>query len=181
MICCRVSGKDADKAFINEGGCHRWQRVSPTEKRGRTHTSTITVAILSEPTKINGIKIKTSDLEIKATRGSGPGGQHRNKTDSAIQLKHKPSGIMVRCESEKSQKQNKENAIRILKAKLLAQKIESELQKTLEKRRKQVGKGLRGEKIRTVRMQDGIVIDGIKDRKLPLKNYLKGELDSFNK
>jgi len=117
MVVVKISGPTAKKLFAGESGGIRWQRVPPTEKKDRVHTSTITVAVLPEPKSIE-VNIKPEDVSEVFTRGSGPGGQHRNKVATAVQMTHIPTGIMVRAESEKSQKQNRENAMVILKAKL---------------------------------------------------------------
>lgn len=172
----KISGKKVFKAFEKEPGGHRWQRVPPTEKRGRVHTSTITVVVLPEP-KEHEVEINMKDVEIKATRGSGAGGQHRNKTDTAIQLWHKPSGIQVRSESCKSQHQNKEIALAILRAKLLRLSEERQYEKISKERRKQAGSGMRGDKIRTIRLQDDTVIDHDSNKKISAKKYLRGGID----
>jgi len=109
----RIHGCRAKKLFRQESGGHRWQRIPPTERRGRYHTSTVTVAVLSEPTE-RELHIDQRDLEWKTCRGSGAGGQHRNKTDSAVQLRYKPSGLSVRVESERSQTKNKVSALALL-------------------------------------------------------------------
>lgn len=176
FICFRVSGKGAQKAFQNESGGHRWQRVSPTEKRGRVHTSTITVAVLEE-VSIQEVYIDPNDIEWKATRGSGAGGQHRNMTDSAVQLTHLPTKIRVRCESERSQHQNKEIAMQILRAKLKQQQENSIVSAHNQERKEKVGSGQRGDKIRTIRLQDDVVINHLNDRKISAKLYVKGQLD----
>jgi peptide chain release factor 1 len=181
FVCFRVYGAKVEQAFKGEAGVHRWQRVPPTEKRGRVHTSTITVAVLPEPKSLEVSQINKVDFEIKTTRGSGPGGQHRNKTDSAVQIKHLPSGIMVRCESERSQTQNKDEAMKILLAKLAAiQKTEtSQIRESV--RREQVKSGSRGEeKIRTVHVQHDTVYDHLNNQKIPFKDYVRGKLERLN-
>jgi peptide chain release factor 1 len=111
--------------FAHESGGHRWQRVPPTEKRGRVHTSTVTVVVLEEPTS-SELTIDPRDLEEKFTRGSGAGGQHRNKTDSAVQLRHKPTGVAVRAENGRSQAANRETALRLLRARLIVAKQQTD-------------------------------------------------------
>src|SRR5512147_1368265 len=117
VVVIRVSGNGADELFANEAGGHRWQRIPPNERRGRVHTSTVTVAVLPEPTEAQ-VQIRESDVEWQACRGSGAGGQNRNKVNSAVQLWHRPTGIAVRCESERSQWQNRQTAMAMLRARL---------------------------------------------------------------
>lgn len=175
-IVLRASGKNTEKVFGNEGGGHRWQRVSPTEKKGRVHTSTVLVAVLEEPTEVV-FKVHEKDLRIQTCRGSGAGGQHRNVTDTAVQVTHIPSGLMVRCESERSQMQNKNNAISLLTAKLWEEHKQKEFEKRSKDKKEQFGLGMRGDKRRTIRTQDGIVTDHILNKQWKLKAYLKGEID----
>lgn len=176
FICFKANGKTAKEDFRFESGGIRWQRIPPTERKGRVQTSTITVAILEE-VSVSEIKINPKDIEFKATRGSGAGGQHRNMTDSAVQLTHLPSKIMVRCESERSQHQNKETALEILRSKLKKYEEESRLKLYNKERKEKVGSGMRGDKIRTIRLQDDIVINHLNDKKISAKLYLKGHLD----
>lgn len=176
FICFRVQGKGALKDFKNEAGGHRFQRVSPTERKGRVHTSTITVAVLPEVSEIE-LKINPEDLEFKATRGSGAGGQHRNVTDSAVIVTHLPSNIKVRCESERSQHQNKEIALDILRAKLQSIATEKATTSYNSERKTQVGSGQRGDKVRTIRLQDDLVVDHQTDKKMSAKLYMKGHID----
>src|SRR5579885_2588838 len=110
MTVLQIDGQGAWSAFAHEPGGHRFQRIPPNEKRGRVHTSTVTVAVLPELTDTQ-VPINDKDLEWSYCRGSGKGGQHRNVTDSAVQLHHKPTGIRVRCESERSQPQNRRTAL----------------------------------------------------------------------
>lgn len=167
-------GKGAVKLFANESGGHRWQRIPPTEKRGRVQTSTVTVAILQEPTETQ-LCLVENDLEWSYCRGSGAGGQHRNVTDSAVQLKHVPTGIMVRCESERSKMQNRQVALSVLRARIWEVKENEASKGRAADRKAQVGSGMRGDKRRTIRTQDGIVTDHILDKRWPLKSYLRGE------
>lgn len=178
FIRCRIKGKNAKKHLKNEPGVHRWQRVPPTEKRGRVHTSTITVAILPEEEEIK-VSIDERDIEWKAFRGSGPGGQHRNKTDSAVLLHHIPTGIKIRSESERSQKQNKDTAIALLTERIYTEKKDAYDKNRSNIKKGQVGDGMRGDKKRTVRLQDDIVIDHESGRKISAKKYLKGELEEL--
>ena len=170
----RVTGRGAEGAFDDEAGGHRWQRVPPGEKRGRVHTSTITVAVLPEPTTAE-VPIDPGDLEWSTCRGSGAGGQYRNTTDSAVQLTHRPTGVRVRCESERSQHQNRASALAVLRARLWeAEQLRREGGRA-EQRRRQVGSGMRGDKRRTIRCQDGIVTDHLTGRTMRLRDYERGE------
>lgn len=170
----RVVGHGAAELFSNESGGHRFQRVPPNEKRGRIHTSTITVAVLSEPEELD-LAIPPGDLEWSTCRGSGPGGQNRNKVESAVQLKHKPTGLMVRCESERSQAQNRRSALGVLRARLAAKLAEDAANARADTRKQLVGTGMRGDKIRTIRYQDEQVNDHRTGRKWRLKDYLRGD------
>lgn len=174
IVTIRATGAGADQVFRDEAGGHRWQRVPPNEKRGRVHTSTVTVAVLPEPTEAQ-VSLNHSDIEWQACRGSGPGGQNRNKVNSAVQLWHRPTGIMVRCESERSQTQNRQTAIAMLRAKLWEAKQIASADAIALARRQQVGSGQRGDKRRTIRAQDGQVVDHVTGRRWRLKEYLRGE------
>src|SRR5262245_48467305 len=110
-------GNGAEEAFRDEAGGHRWQRVPPNERRGRVHTSTVTVAVLPEPAAAE-LRIAPGDLDWSFCRGSGSGGQHRNKTESTAVVTHVPTGLTVRCESERSQHQNRATALALLRARL---------------------------------------------------------------
>lgn len=173
MTILRITGKKAHQLFSDESGGHRIQRIPPTEKKGRIHTSTVTVAVLDEPTTVE-VDIQDKDLEVKTCRGSGAGGQHRNVTDSAVTITHKPSGLSVRCESERSQTQNKMTAMALLRARLWDQANTSAQASSAQSRKDQVGTGQRGDKRRTVRYQDGMVTDHILGKQWSLKDYLKG-------
>jgi peptide chain release factor 1 len=174
IITMRIEGDGADRLFENEAGGHRWQRVPPNEKRGRIHTSTVTVAVMPEPTEVQ-VSITEKDLEWTACRGSGAGGQNRNKVSSAVQLRHLPSGLMVRCESERSQHANRKNALSLLRARLWGQRTAAVNGMEAAQRKAQVGSGMRGDKRRTIREQDGQVIDHISGRRWRLKEYIRGE------
>ena len=119
ILVLRVHGRGAEEAFQDEGGGHRWQRVPPNDKRGRVHTSTITVAVLPEPTAAE-LRLAPGDVQRVTCRGSGAGGQHRNVTESCVVVTHRPTGLTVRCESERSQHQNEETALALLRARLHA-------------------------------------------------------------
>jgi peptide chain release factor 1 len=169
-----VTGPKAETVFKDEAGGHRWQRIPPNEKRGRVQTSTITVAVLPEP-QAGTFSIPEADVEWQATRGSGAGGQARNKVSSAVQLWHKPTGTMVRCESERSQHQNRQTAMALLTAKLYEKSRQTSSQAASDARRSQVGSGMRGDKRRTIRTQEGVVNDHVTGRQWRLKEYLRGQ------
>ena len=143
-----VRGRGAYGWLRFESGVHRVQRVPVTESSGRIHTSTATVAVLPEVDDVE-VEVKESDIRIDTYRASGAGGQHVNKTSSAIRMTHLPSGIVVSCQDERSQLQNKEKALKVLKAKLYQRELQKQTQETKESRRTQVGSGERSEKIRT--------------------------------
>lgn len=170
----RVTGRFASETFGEEAGGHRWQRIPPTERRGRVHTSTVTVAVLPEPTPLQ-LKIAESDLEWATCRGSGAGGQHRNKTESAVVLKHVPTGVTVRCESERSQRQNRETALGLLRARIWEARQEEAATKRDAKRRQQVGSGMRGDKRRTVAVQRDEVVDHVTGQRWQFKAYARGD------
>jgi peptide chain release factor 1 len=159
--------------FADEVGGHRWQRVPPTEKRGRVQTSTITIAMLDEATEVD-IVLRDEDLEWKACRSPGNGGQHVQKTDSAIQLTHLPTGIQVRSHDSRSAYSNKQNALEKLRARLRADsRAQASAARALE-RKTQVGSGMRGDKRRTIRAQDDSVVDHVTGRAWKLRDYLRG-------
>ena len=172
-----VSGQGCFSYLNLESGVHRVQRVPVTESGGRIHTSTATVAVLIEP-KIEELKINPQDLKIDIFRSSGPGGQHVNKTSSAIRITHLPSGIVVICQDERSQTKNKTKAMRVLKARIL-DKIDKEKQAKLSYKRKvQIGSGDRSEKIRTYNFSEGRVTDHrINLTVYRLEEIMEGNLD----
>lgn len=157
-IIFELSGPGAFNELQNEGGVHRVQRVPKTEKQGRVHTSTATVAVLLKPKKTE-VNISPSDLEITTYKSSGPGGQYVNKTESAIRIVHKPSGLVVTCQSERNQQQNKETALSLLAARLLRAQEESDLSKLSDERREQIGWAKRSEKIRTYNYPQNRITD----------------------
>lgn len=144
----KVTGEEVFRFLKYESGVHRVQRVPETETQGRIHTSTATVAVLPEAEEVD-VELKPEDLQIQATRAGGPGGQHVNTTDSAVQVTHIPTGIQVKCQEGRSQGKNKEKALQILRAKLLEAKIREEHEKYSAHRRNLIGSGGREEKIRT--------------------------------
>src|SRR4249920_801165 len=180
-VVLEVRGKDAYSKLKHESGVHRVQRVPVTESQGRIHTSTATVAVLVAAEEVE-VEIRPEDLEIDVYLSSGPGGQSVNTTDSAVRIVHLPTGIKVECQEERSQLQNKEKAMRYLRARLL-QKAQDEAQaKEAAARRSQLGTGDRSEKIRTYNFPDGRVTDHrIKYTSHQLQDVLAGgpELDGF--
>lgn len=171
----RVSGRNASAAFCHEAGGHRFQRVPPNEKRGRVHTSTVTIAVLEEPSE-HEIQIDPRDLDESFTRGSGKGGQHRNKTDSCVILRHIPSNIMVRIDGGRSQHCNRQTALGVLRARLKAADSASSTKHRNATRRRQIGGGARGDKVRTIAIQRDIVTDHGTGKTMTAKAYLKGHL-----
>lgn len=174
-----VKGKGAFAKFKYESGVHRVQRVPETESQGRVHTSTATVAVLPEATNVN-IEINEKDLEIDTYRSGGAGGQHVNKTESAIRITHKPSGIVVACQDERSQIKNREKAMNWLKAKLYDYYQGQADKEYAEKRKSQVGTGDRSEKIRTYNFPQNRVTDHRINLTLyNLTNFMNGDIDEM--
>ena len=174
-----VKGKGAYSKFKYEAGVHRVQRVPKTESQGRVHTSTATVAVLPEAEEVE-VELNPGDVRVDVYRSSGPGGQSVNTTDSAVRLTHLPTGMVVSCQDEKSQLQNKEKAFRILRARLYQRQLEEQQQEIAGARREQVGTGERSEKIRTYNFKENRVTDhriGLTIKRLP--EILAGRLDDF--
>ena len=153
-----VMGEGAYSRLKFESGVHRVQRVPETESQGRIQTSTATVAVLPEAEDVE-IEVKDSDIIIESCKSSGAGGQHVNKTESAVRLTHKPTGIVIECQNERSQFQNKDKALKLLKAKLYDMKLTEQNEKIASERRSQVGTGDRSERIRTYNYPQGRVSD----------------------
>jgi len=175
-----VKGKDAYKRLKFESGVHRVQRVPTTEAQGRIHTSTATVVILIEPEEVDFV-VEQKDLRIDTYRSSGPGGQHMQKTDSAVRITHLPTGIAVACQDERSQLKNKTKAMRILRAKLLDVKRQEESKKISQERKSQIGSGDRSEKIRTYNFPDRRVTDHrINFTSHRLEAIIEGDLDELS-
>ncbi|MEK7664888.1 MAG: PCRF domain-containing protein [Patescibacteria group bacterium] len=157
-IIFELSGQGVYEDLQREGGVHRVQRIPKTEKQGRVHTSTATVAILLKPKK-SEINISPADLEFSTYKASGPGGQYVNKTESAVRIVHKPSGLVVTCQSERNQLQNKETALTLLAARLLQKQEEADLSKLTSERREQIHTAKRAEKTRTYNYPQNRITD----------------------
>ncbi len=178
-VVLEVRGRGAYSRFKHESGVHRVQRVPVTESAGRIHTSTATVAVLPEAEEVE-VEIRPEDLEMDVFRSSGPGGQSVNTTDSAVRITHRPTGIVVTCQEERSQTQNREKALRYLRARLLQRAREEARAAEAEARRSQVGTGERAEKIRTYNFPENRVTDHrVKLTLHRLAEVLEGELDPF--
>jgi peptide chain release factor 1 len=174
-----IRGRGAFSRFKYESGVHRVQRVPTTESSGRIHTSTATVAVLPEADEVE-VAIDPKDLEIATYGASGPGGQHMQKNATAIRITHKPTGMVVSCESERSQTQNRARAMAVLRARLYEQERQKQEAELAEARRSQVGTGERSEKIRTYNFPQNRVTDHRIGLTLyQLSNVLDGELDPF--
>jgi peptide chain release factor 1 len=174
-----IKGDGAYSVFKFEGGTHRVQRVPATESQGRIHTSTATVAVLPEAEEVD-IQIDTNDLQVDVYRSSGPGGQSVNTTDSAVRVTHRPSGIVVSMQDEKSQLQNREKALRVLRARLYERALAEQQAATAADRRSQVGSGERAEKIRTYNYAERRVTDHrVKLTVYNLEAVLEGELEAL--
>ena len=175
-VAFEIKGKGVYDDLRYEMGVHRVQRVPATEKSGRVHTSTASVAIMPIR-RSEDIKISPADIEMEFTRSGGAGGQNVNKVESAVRLVHKPTGIIVRCQSERSQLRNKEKAMQILEAKLVALKEEEELRQASSARKSQIGTGDRSEKIRTYNyLQDRITDHRIKQSWHNLPKIMMGDI-----
>jgi peptide chain release factor 1 len=178
-VTVEIEGDGAYSVFKHEGGTHRVQRVPKTESQGRIHTSTATVAVLPEAEDVE-VEINPGDLEIDVYRSSGPGGQSVNTTDSAVRITHKPTGLVVTCQNEKSQLQNKEQALRILRSRLLEREMRGRREQEGAMRLAQVGTGDRSAKVRTYNFPQGRITDhrvGVTSHNL--EAVLNGELDEF--
>ncbi|MCX6928307.1 MAG: peptide chain release factor 1 [Verrucomicrobia bacterium] len=176
-IVFQINGADVYKRLKYESGVHRVQRVPATEAQGRIHTSTCTVAVLPEAEEVD-VEIKPEDLEITVCRASGPGGQGVNTTDSAVQIIHKPTRLIVRCADQRSQQKNKARALTVLRSRLLERKVAEENKKYADQRKEQVGTGERNERIRTYNFPQNRLTDhriGLTLHSLPF--LMEGAID----
>ena len=177
-VISRIEGKNVYAQLKFESGAHRVQRVPETESQGRIHTSACTVATLPEIADVEEIEINKSDLRVDTYRASGAGGQHVNKTDSAVRLTHIPTGVVVECQDERSQHKNKARAMSLLQAKLLDSARQQQHQEQAEARRDLVGSGDRSQRIRTYNFPQGRVTDHRINLKLNrLDEFMQGDLD----
>jgi peptide chain release factor 1 len=177
-IISRVTGSSTYAKLKFESGAHRVQRVPATESQGRIHTSACTVAVLPEPDEVEAEDINPADLRVDTYRASGAGGQHVNKTDSAVRLTHLPTGIVVECQDERSQHKNRARAMSLLQARLLDQQVSAQASEQAEKRKLLVGSGDRSERIRTYNYPQGRVTDHRINLTLyKLDEILEGGLD----
>ena len=179
-VVAKLNGKSVFKVLKFESGVHRVQRVPETESQGRIHTSTCTVAILPEVEEVQDINIDKNDLRVDTFRASGAGGQHVNKTDSAVRLTHIPSGIVVECQDGRSQHKNKEKALSLLAAKLKQREIDNQQETIASERKILVGTGDRSEKIRTYNFPQGRMTDHrIKLTQHNLDQIMDGDIKSI--
>ncbi|MEP1470745.1 MAG: peptide chain release factor 1 [Halieaceae bacterium] len=178
-IISRVEGKDVFAQLKFESGAHRVQRVPETESQGRIHTSACTVAVMAEADDVEEIEINKSDLRVDTYRASGAGGQHVNKTDSAIRLTHLPTGIVVECQDERSQHKNRARAMSLLQAKLMTSAQDKQAAEQAEERRNLVGTGDRSDRIRTYNFPQGRLTDHRINLTLyKLAEVMEGDLDA---
>ena len=174
-----VSGEGAYSKFKFESGVHRVQRIPVTESNGRIQTSTVTVSVLPEAEEVE-VDVNPADIKIESCKSSGAGGQHINKTESAVRLTHKPTGIVIECDQERSQLQNKEKAMRILYSKLYDMKSREQSDKISSMRKSQVGTGDRSEKIRTYNYPQSRITDHrINKTIFTFDSFLNGDIDSL--
>ncbi|WP_368273924.1 peptide chain release factor 1, partial [Intestinimonas butyriciproducens] len=157
-ICFTIDGEEAYSRLKFESGVHRVQRVPETESGGRIHTSTVTVAVLPEVDEVD-FALNPADIEMQVFRASGAGGQHVNKTSSAVRLIHRPTGTVVECQQERSQFQNRDKAMQLLRSRLYEEKVREQEEALTAERRSQVGTGMRNERIRTYNFPQGRVTD----------------------
>ena len=175
MIVLTCKGEGARKLFEPEAGGHRWQRIPPTERSGRVHSSTITVAIIAGGSSPES-SFSESDVSIEALCGHGPGGQKKNKTASAIRAIHRPTGKMVFIQTERSQGDNKRLALEELRRRVESEASRASHNATNGDRKVQIGRGERSDKVRTVQCQNGQVTNHVNGRRMNLDAYEKGEI-----
>ena len=179
-IISRIIGRGAYSLLKFESGTHRVQRVPATEAQGRIHTSACTVAILPELEEVEAVDLNPADLRVDTFRASGAGGQHVNKTDSAIRITHSPTGVVVECQDERSQHKNRSRAMSLLKSRLLADEREKQQSQQAQSRKLQVGSGDRSERIRTYNFPQGRVTDHRINLTLyKLDDVMKGDIDEL--
>ena len=177
-VISRVVGRGAYSQLKFESGAHRVQRVPETETQGRIHTSACTVAVMPEADEVDDVEINPADLRVDTYRASGAGGQHVNRTDSAVRLTHLPTGVVVECQDERSQHKNKARAMSVLRSRLLEAKISAQKQEEAQNRRSLVGSGDRSERIRTYNFPQGRVTDHRINLTLyKLNEIISGDLD----
>ncbi len=180
-VVVEIEGDGAYSTYKHEGGTHRVQRVPKTESQGRIHTSTATVAVLPEAEEVE-VDLHPNDLEVDVYRSSGPGGQSVNTTDSAVRLTHKPTGLVVTCQDEKSQLQNKEQAMRILRSRLLEREMRERQEREGAMRLAQVGSGDRSAKVRTYNFPQSRITDHrVNVTSHNIEGTLNGDLEEFTR
>ena len=179
-VICRIIGEGAYSRLKFESGGHRVQRVPATEAQGRVHTSACTVAVMPEAGEVEAVKINLADLRIDVYRASGAGGQHVQKTDSAVRITHLPTGLVVECQDERSQHKNKEKALSVLRSRLYEAEVEKQRAAIAADRKSQVGTGDRSERIRTYNFPENRVSDHrIKRTIYKLDQFLNGDMDEI--
>lgn len=180
-VVAEIKGENAFEQLKYESGVHRVQRIPVTEKSGRIHTSTASVAVLPKVTPVE-VKINPADLELATFRSSWPGGQNVNKVETAVRLTHRPTGIVVECQSERSQARNREKAMEVLRAKIYQEQQEKQRAEMAQERREQIGAAMRAEKIRTYNFPQNRITDHrINKSWHNLEDIMEGKLDKMIK